>query len=61
MHDVAWSVAFAGIAGRRAYTYTKSQAAAGRKFVRAFGIIAAIALLALIVGFFFFGSANLGH
>jgi hypothetical protein len=29
--------------------------------VRAFMIIAAIALLALVIGFFFFGSANLGH
>jgi F0F1-type ATP synthase membrane subunit c/vacuolar-type H+-ATPase subunit K len=55
------SVAFAGIVESGSYTYTKTQQAAGRKFVRAFVIIAAIALLALVIGFFFFGSANLGH
>jgi hypothetical protein len=61
MHDAAWPVAFAGIVERASYTYTKTQEAAGRKFVRAFIIIAAVALLALVIGFFFFGSANLGH
>jgi len=61
MHGWALSVAFAGIVGSASNTYTRSYLAAGRKFVRAFLIIAAVALLALIVGFFFFGSANLGH
>jgi len=57
----AGSIAIAGIVGTASSTYTKSQEAGGRKFLRAFIIIAAVALLALIVGFFFFGSANLGH
>jgi hypothetical protein len=59
------SVAFAGIVGSGSVSYTKSIGpkgiGAGGKSLRAFIIIAAVALLALIVGFFFFGSANLGH